>query len=71
MRVGFIGAGRMGAPMVRRLAEAGHQVRALGRTEEKRGAVVELGAVTGHPMPLCESVLALVRQRAREAGCYA
>jgi 2-dehydropantoate 2-reductase len=34
------------------------------------GAVVELGAVTGHPMPLCESVLALVRQRAREAGCY-
>lgn len=45
MRVGFIGAGRMGAPMVRRLAEAGHQVRALGRTEEKRGAVVELGAI--------------------------
>lgn len=34
------------------------------------GAVVELGAVTGHPMPICESVLALVRQRAREAGCY-
>jgi 2-dehydropantoate 2-reductase len=34
------------------------------------GAVVELGAVTGHPMPICDSVLALVRQRAREAGCY-
>ena len=44
MRVGFIGAGRMGAPMVRRLAEAGHQVRALGRTDEKRRAVAELGA---------------------------
>lgn len=44
MRVGFIGAGRMGAPMVRRLAEAGHEVRALGRTEEKRLAVAELGA---------------------------
>ena len=34
------------------------------------GAVVELGAMTGHPMPTCDAVLALVRQRAREAGCY-
>jgi 2-dehydropantoate 2-reductase len=34
------------------------------------GAVVELGAITGHAMPNCETVLALVRQRAREAGCY-
>jgi 3-hydroxyisobutyrate dehydrogenase len=34
----------MGAPMVRRLAEAGHEVRALGRTDEKRCAVSELGA---------------------------
>ncbi|MBU9765967.1 NAD(P)-dependent oxidoreductase [Mycobacterium sp. TNTM28] len=44
MRVGFIGAGRMGAPMVRRLADAGHQVRALGRDDEKRAAVAALGA---------------------------
>ncbi|MUL83374.1 MULTISPECIES: NAD(P)-dependent oxidoreductase [unclassified Mycolicibacterium] len=44
MRIGFIGAGRMGAPMVRRLAEAGHQVQALGRDNEKRSAVAELGA---------------------------
>jgi 2-dehydropantoate 2-reductase len=35
------------------------------------GAVVELGAVTGRPTPLCETVLALVRERARQAGCYA
>ena len=34
------------------------------------GAVVELGALTGHPMPACELVLALIRQRARAAGCY-
>jgi 2-dehydropantoate 2-reductase len=34
------------------------------------GAVVELGGVTGHDMPICESVLALVRERARVAGCY-
>lgn len=44
MRVGFIGAGRMGAPMVRRLVEAGHQVQALGRDDEKRAALAELGA---------------------------
>lgn len=34
----------MGAPMVGRLVEAGHDVRAVGRTEEKRRAVAELGA---------------------------
>jgi 2-dehydropantoate 2-reductase len=34
------------------------------------GAVVELGGITGKPMPICESVLALVRERARLAGCY-
>ncbi len=49
MRIGFVGAGRMGAPMVGRLVAAGHQVRALGRTDPKRAAVAELGAtpVTG------------------------
>jgi 2-dehydropantoate 2-reductase len=34
------------------------------------GAVVELGALTGNAMPICETVLALVRERARLAGCY-
>ena len=34
------------------------------------GAVVELGALTGHAMPNCAAVLALVRERARQAGCY-
>lgn len=43
-QIGFVGAGRMGAPMVRRLAEAGHEVRALGRSVEKRRAVSALGA---------------------------
>jgi 3-hydroxyisobutyrate dehydrogenase len=42
--VGFVGAGRMGGPMVRRLVEADHEVRALGRSVEKRRAVSELGA---------------------------
>jgi 3-hydroxyisobutyrate dehydrogenase-like beta-hydroxyacid dehydrogenase len=43
-RVGFVGTGRMGAPMVSRLVEAGHEVRALGRTPEKCQAVRDLGA---------------------------
>lgn len=34
------------------------------------GAVVELGAVVGAKMPMCEAVLALVRERGRQAGCY-
>lgn len=34
------------------------------------GAVVELGQFVGKPMPTCEGVLALVRERARLAGCY-
>jgi 2-dehydropantoate 2-reductase len=34
------------------------------------GAVVELGALVEKPMPVCTMVLALVRERARQAGCY-
>jgi 2-dehydropantoate 2-reductase len=34
------------------------------------GAVVELGEMVGQPMPLSTAVLALVRERARLAGCY-
>ena len=47
MKVGFVGAGRMGAPMVRRLTGAGHEVTVLGRDAEKRSAITELGA---HPV---------------------
>ena len=43
-RVGFIGTGRMGAPMVRRLIDAGHDVHALGRTPDKCTAISDLGA---------------------------
>ena len=44
MRVGFVGAGRMGRPMVSRLLGAGHDVRALGRTDDKRRDLEQLGA---------------------------
>ncbi|HTY32018.1 NAD(P)-dependent oxidoreductase [Mycobacterium sp.] len=51
MRVGFIGAGRMGRPMVARLVEVGHDVRVLGRTDERRRDLERLGArpVSGVP----------------------
>jgi 3-hydroxyisobutyrate dehydrogenase-like beta-hydroxyacid dehydrogenase len=44
VRIGFIGAGRMGRPMITRLVEAGHDVAVLGRTTEKRTAIAQLGA---------------------------
>ena len=44
MRVGFVGAGRMGRPMVSRLVAAGHDVHVLGRTAEKGRELEELGA---------------------------
>ncbi len=60
-RVGFIGTGRMGAPMVRRLVEAGHDVRALGRTPEKRDAVADLGAyAVAEPAAAAEGAEAVV-----------
>jgi 3-hydroxyisobutyrate dehydrogenase-like beta-hydroxyacid dehydrogenase len=44
MRVGFVGAGRMGRPMVDRLVAAGHEVTVLGRTEQAREALLSAGA---------------------------
>jgi len=47
MRLGFIGTGRMGHPMTRKLIEAGHEVRALARSQDKRAALAADGA---HPV---------------------
>ncbi|MBF6352238.1 NAD(P)-dependent oxidoreductase [Nocardia flavorosea] len=46
MRIGFVGAGRMGLPMIGRLAAAGHSVRAVGRNPGTRAAIEAAGAVT-------------------------
>jgi 2-dehydropantoate 2-reductase len=60
-------------------AEVGaHKTSMLQDLEHKRpmeidallGAVVELGALVSAPTPTCEHILALVRERARLAGCY-
>jgi len=43
-RVGFVGAGRMGLPMVERLAAAGHDLVVYARREETKAEVAKLGA---------------------------
>ncbi len=44
MKVGFIGLGRMGEVMVRRLLDAGHDVGVYNRTPEKMKPLTEAGA---------------------------
>ncbi|GAB2832039.1 NAD(P)-dependent oxidoreductase [Actinocorallia aurea] len=46
MRVGFVGAGRMGGQMVRRLLAAGHEVTVLEASEEARAELAAEGART-------------------------
>ncbi len=62
------GAGEVGAHKTSMLQDL-----ELGRPMEidaLLGAVVELGALTGKDLAMCGAVLALVRERARRAGCY-
>lgn len=44
--VGWVGFGAMGAPMARRLAQAGHTLHAVPRSDRQRALLRELGAVT-------------------------
>jgi 3-hydroxyisobutyrate dehydrogenase len=44
MRIGFIGLGTMGAPMARRLLEAGHDLTVHNRTREREEPLAALGA---------------------------
>ncbi len=44
MKVGFLGLGRMGGAMARRLCEAGHDVAVYNRTPEKARALAAAGA---------------------------
>jgi len=50
MKVGFVGVGRMGQAMCRRLIEAGHDLAVFDRVPEQMAAVVDAGAkATGSP----------------------
>lgn len=44
MKIGFVGLGTMGAPMARRLVEAGHDVTVHNRTRSREEPLAELGA---------------------------
>src|SRR5713226_9803174 len=44
MEVAWIGTGIMGAPMARRLLQAGHRVRVFNRSQEKARALAADGA---------------------------
>ena len=44
MKIGFVGLGTMGAPMARRLIEAGHELTVHNRTREREESLAEAGA---------------------------
>jgi 6-phosphogluconate dehydrogenase len=48
MRIGFIGLGRMGANMVRRLVRDGHEIVAYNRTPEKTAEIAGEGAIASY-----------------------
>ena len=45
MNIAFLGLGKMGSPMARRLLESGHQLTVWNRTRERAEALVKAGAV--------------------------
>ncbi|MDC0462390.1 NAD(P)-binding domain-containing protein, partial [Alphaproteobacteria bacterium] len=44
MVIGWIGLGRMGAPMVEKIIKAGYEVKIWNRTKSKADALVQAGA---------------------------
>ena len=65
MQIGFIGLGRMGSNMVRRLARDGHEVVAHNRTVEKAVELAEEETAAGHTVASAASVEELVRKLAK------
>ena len=56
MKIGFAGTGRMGAAMVRRLIDSGHQLTVWNRTADKLKPLIEAGATAAAtPRELAES----------------
>jgi len=73
MRVGFAGLGRMGAPMARNLARAGHELVLWNRTREKAEALAgEIGAeVADTPRAAAEGAAAVVTMLADDPSSEA
>ncbi len=64
MRIGFIGLGRMGANMVRRLVRDGHEIVAYNRTAEKTTEIAAEGAGVIPAYSIAELVGKLEKPRA-------
>src|SRR5215212_11783435 len=62
MQLGFIGLGRMGGNMVRRLVRDGHQVVAYNRTVEKAVELADEERAGGHDVAAVSSVAELVEK---------
>jgi 6-phosphogluconate dehydrogenase len=62
MRIGFVGLGRMGANMVRRLLQEGHEIVAYNRTTEKTREIEGEGAIGAYS--IAELVAKLEKPRA-------
>ena len=62
MQLGFIGLGRMGGNMVRRLVRDGHQVVAYNRTVEKAVELADEERAAGHDIAAATSVAELVEK---------
>ena len=65
MQLGFIGLGRMGANMVRRLVRNGREVVAYNRTIEKAHELADEEKAAGHAISAADSVEALVASLAK------
>jgi 6-phosphogluconate dehydrogenase len=65
MQIGFIGLGRMGANMVRRLVRDGHGVVAYNRTVEKAVELAAEESASGHDLTAASSVEELVSKLAK------
>jgi 6-phosphogluconate dehydrogenase len=63
MRIGFIGLGRMGANMVRRLVRDGHEIVIYNRTPEKTRELEEEGEGAKATFSIAELVAALEKPR--------
>src|SRR5919206_1505757 len=65
MQLGFIGLGRMGGNMVRRLVRDGHRVVAFNRTVEKAVELADEERAGGHEIEAATSVADLVAKLAK------
>jgi 6-phosphogluconate dehydrogenase len=70
MQLGFIGLGRMGANMVRRLANDGHDIVAYNRTVEKAHELADEERTAGHPIAAADTVAELVSKLAKPRAAW-